>query len=239
MERKPIIGITSSYVKHTNHMEGVYVHHDYHRAVIEAGGIPVILPIAPPEVLDTYISMCDGFIFSGGEDVDPQFYNQDPHQKLGFFYTERDESELYLMKEVIKVDKPLLGICRGMQLLNVALGGTLVQDIPTQLKYAFQHVQTINRDKQSHDVFVNLHRKLYDILEQDEIRVNSLHHQALDKIADDLLVVAISSDEIVEAVEHKDARFVLGLQWHPESLAPNNMEAKKLFREFINKSSEK
>lgn len=233
MTKKPVIGITSSYVKHNNYMEGVYVHHDYHRAIIEVGGIPIILPIAPPEVLDQYVEMCDGFILSGGEDVDPQFYNEDPHPKLGFFYPERDESELYLTHEILKVDKPILGICRGMQLLNVALGGTLVQDISSQLKSPIQHTQIINRDKNSHKIEIKKDSKLHQTLEVEEIRVNSLHHQALDKVAEGLDVTACASDKVVEAVELKGSTFVIGVQWHPESLVPKSAIMRKLFKELI------
>lgn len=237
MERKPIIGITSSYVNHNYYMEGVYVHHDYHKAVIKAGGVPVILPIAPMDVMEEYIKQCDGFILSGGEDINPKFYNQGPHQNIGFFYTERDEFELALTKKILEQNKPLFAICRGMQLLNVALGGTLIQDIPSQTQSSFKHMQIIQRHKKSHSIIINKDsRLLKSIISQSHIEVNSLHHQAIDRLAEELFVAASSPDGLVEAVEHKSYKHLLAVQWHPESLAAENEEMLNLFRYFIDKS---
>lgn len=238
MTNKPIIGITSAYVKHNHYMEGVYVHHDYHKAVIEAGGIPLILPIAPSDVLDEYINLCDGFILSGGEDIDPRFYNESPHPKLGFFYTERDESEIYLTKRIIEKKKPVIAICRGFQLVNVVLGGTLYQDIPSQLSEPIQHVQTINRSKSSHTIDIDKNSKLYALLNESTIFVNSLHHQGIKKLANGLKAVATSPDGLIEAVELKDdtSPLFLGIQWHPESMSQRDDVMKSLFLELVHAS---
>lgn len=230
---KPIIGITSSYIKQGMYMEGTYVHHDYQKAIVEAGGVPIVLPVAPSDVLDRYVDMCDGFIFSGGEDVDPRFYNEDPHPKLGFFYTERDESELYLIKKVVEKKKPVFAICRGIQLLNVALGGTVIQDIPSQRKSAMQHSQTIQRDKTSHVVQINEDSKLHQLLNRETVMVNSLHHQAINQLAEGLITTATARDGMIEAVELEGNPFVMGIQWHPESMVRKDKTMMVLFEEFV------
>lgn len=234
MTRKPIIGITGAYVKHNPFMEGVYVHHDYHKTVAENGGIPIILPYIKPENALEMLSSCDGIILSGGEDVDPQFYGQDPHPQLGPTIPDRDLAEMAIVKYALENDIPILAICRGLQILNVALGGTLIQDIPSQVSEPIQHTQTVERKRDTHFVTISQDSKLFGILNSERIRVNSLHHQALDRIAPQLRPVALASDGIVEAVEYEgDTRFTVGVQWHPESMAATNPVMKRLFREFI------
>ncbi|WP_059173855.1 gamma-glutamyl-gamma-aminobutyrate hydrolase family protein [Bacillus sp. FJAT-27445] len=231
--RKPVIGITSAYVKHNEIMEGVYVHHDYHKVVAANGGIPIILPYIPEIALEM-LPLVDAIILSGGEDVDPDFYGQDPHPNLGPTILERDLAEIAIARYAIEHDIPLLGICRGSQIMNVALGGTLIQDIPSQFPESIQHGQKVARNKDSHWITVSPDSRLFQIFGSDRVRVNSIHHQALDKVADDLRVVARSADGIVEAVEYaKPSRFTVGVQWHPESLAPTDEAMNRLFKEFI------
>ncbi|CAG9607548.1 gamma-glutamyl-gamma-aminobutyrate hydrolase family protein [Pseudoneobacillus rhizosphaerae] len=238
MNKKPIIGITGAYIKRNEHMEGVYVHHDYHKSVAANGGIPVILPFINPEMTLETLPLCDGIILSGGEDVDPQFYGQDPHIHLGPTLPDRDLVEIEIVKYAIKNNIPILAVCRGVQILNVALGGTLIQDIPSQMKEPIQHSQTVERSRDTHWVNISTDSKLYQILDADRVRVNSLHHQALDKVSEDLRVVAMSSDGIVEAVEYiHSSTFTVGVQWHPESMASSNSSMNNLFIEFIKSSS--
>jgi putative glutamine amidotransferase len=238
MNKKPIIGITGAYIKRNEHMEGVYVHHDYHKSVAANGGIPVILPFINPEMTLETLPLCDGIILSGGEDVDPQFYGQDPHIHLGPTLPDRDLVEIEIVKYAIKNNIPILAVCRGVQILNVALGGTLIQDIPSQMKEPIQHSQTVERRRDTHWVNISTDSKLYQILDADRVRVNSLHHQALDKVSEDLRVVAMSSDGIVEAVEYiHSSTFTVGVQWHPESMASSNSRMNNLFIEFIKSSS--
>lgn len=238
MNKKPIIGITGAYVKRNEHMEGVYVHHDYHKTVAANGGIPVILPFINPEMTLETLPLCDGIILSGGEDVDPQFYGQDPHIHLSPTLPDRDLVEIEIVKYAIMHDIPILAICRGAQILNVALGGTLIQDIPSQMKEPFQHSQTAERRRDTHWVTISTDSKLYQMLGTDRVRVNSLHHQALDKVSNDLRVVAVASDGIVEAVEYiHSSTFTIGVQWHPESMANTNSMMNNLFKEFIKSSS--
>jgi putative glutamine amidotransferase len=236
--KKPVIGITGAYVKHNEHMEGVYVHHDYHRSVAVNGGLPIVLPFYSTELALETITLCDGIILSGGEDVDPQFYGQDPHPKLGATIPERDRVEIELAKYALAHNIPLLAICRGVQILNVALGGTLIQDIPSQVQNPFQHSQIVSRNRDTHWVNVVPDSKLYQILGEERVRVNSLHHQAIAKVADDLRVVAQAADGIIEAVEYiQPSRFTIGVQWHPESMTSTNNQMNQLFEEFIKNCS--
>jgi putative glutamine amidotransferase len=238
MNKKPIIGITSAYVKHNENMEGVYVHHDYHKTVAANGGTPIILPFINSEAALEMLTLCDGIILSGGEDVDPKFFNQDPHMNLGPTKPERDLAEMTIVKYALENNIPLLAICRGVQILNVALGGTLIQDIPTQVSNAMQHSQNIERSRDSHWVNISKDSNLFDILGSDRVRVNSLHHQSLGVIAEDLRVVAESSDGIIEAVEYAHpSTFTIGVQWHPESMASTNKNMNDLFVELIKSCS--
>ncbi|MFB5198470.1 gamma-glutamyl-gamma-aminobutyrate hydrolase family protein [Neobacillus sp. KR4-4] len=235
MNKKPVIGITGAYVKHNEYMEGVYVHHDYHKSVAANGGIPVILPYINPEMAIETIALCDGIILSGGEDVDPKLFGQDPHPHLGPTTPERDVAEIAMVKFALENNIPILAICRGVQILNVALGGTLIQDIPSQVKEPIQHNQKIDRSRETHWVTIATDSKLFEMVGSERVRVNSLHHQAIDKVANDLRVVAQSSDGIVEAVEYiHPTTFTIGVQWHPESMASTNHEMNNLFKDFIN-----
>jgi putative glutamine amidotransferase len=234
MSKKPVIGITGAYVNHNKFSEGLYVHHDYHKAVVSAGGLPIVIPYTNPELAIETLKLCDGVILSGGEDVDPQFYGQEPHPQIGPTIPERDLFEITIVKHVIENNIPLLAICRGVQILNVALGGTLIQDIPSQVEQCIKHAQIVERSRDSHGVTILEDSQLFQIFGTNKLRVNSLHHQALDVIADDLRVVAYSSDGIVEAVEYKQpSTFTVGVQWHPESMASTNPYMKSLFTEFI------
>lgn len=233
MKRAPIIGITSSFVRKTLNSEGVYVHHDYHRAILAAGGVPVILPPAPLHVIPSYLSMCDGFILSGGEDVHPMHYGQSPHEKLGPVFSERDEFELRLTASILEQKKPLLAICRGLQLINVALGGTLWQDIPTQAPSNILHSQSSHRSVPIHQVTLAGHSRLAKIIQETTLSVNSLHHQGIETLGKGLTAVGHSPDDLIEAVEMEGDVFVVGVQWHPESMVPESIEMRRLFSHFI------
>jgi putative glutamine amidotransferase len=238
MNRKPIIGITGAYVKHNEYMEGVYVHHDYHKSVAANGGIPIILPYISPGIALETLPLCDGIILSGGEDIDPNLFDQDPHFNLGPTTPERDLAEIAIVKYALENDIPLLAICRGMQILNVALGGTLIQDIPSQVNEPIQHAQKIDRYRDTHWVTISKDSRLFELVGSDRVRVNSLHHQAIGEAANDLRIVANSSDGIVEAVEYSHpTTFTVGIQWHPESMASTNPAMNNLFAEFIKSST--
>jgi putative glutamine amidotransferase len=230
---KPVIGITTSYGKHNEMMKGVYVHHDYHRTVAACGAVPILIPNASVDTALSALELLDGLIVSGGEDVNPQSYGQDPHPKLGPTFTLRDEIEMALIHAALGRGMPLLAICRGAQILNVALGGTLVQDIPSELPHAIQHTQQNPRGEDAHFVTIQSGSKLHTIFGETKVRVNSLHHQAIHQIAETLHSVAVASDGVIEAVEYANHPFALGIQWHPESMvAHGSAQMKHLFEAF-------
>ncbi|MEK5380054.1 gamma-glutamyl-gamma-aminobutyrate hydrolase family protein [Niallia sp. FSL W8-0635] len=231
---KPIIGITGAYVFKNKFMEGSYVHHDYHKSIAANDGLPIILPFVEEKLAIEMVDICDAIILSGGEDVDPIMFGEDPHQNIGDTILLRDKVELNIIKRAMETNKPILAICRGIQILNVALGGTLIQDIPSQVKEGMKHTQTVDRSWDTHFVTIKENSKLAEIIGETKTRVNSLHHQAIDSLAEELEVVATSKDGIIEAVEHKSYRnFLLGVQWHPESMAATNEKMNRIFAEFI------
>lgn len=235
---KPIIGITASYVKQNELSEGIYVHQDYDRAIIRAGGIPLVLPVANKMIIDEYLQICDGILFSGGEDIVPKFFGQSPSEALGTTYEERDEAEMYMLHQAMQHNKAIFGICRGIQLINVALGGTLIQDIPSELKTAVKHMQENPRPEASHDVRIDKGSLLFDILCEEQTEVNSLHHQSIDELGEGLKVTAYSvEDDLIEAVEHETYKRLLAVQWHPESLSYTYENMQRLFERFVESSA--
>lgn len=232
---KPVIGITSSVVDH-NGIPSVHVHDKYIRSVIEAGGIPLVIPIGPEDMSGVWVSKCDGIILSGGEDVDPYSYGADPEPGLRKTIRQRDTTELSLIENACREKKPILAICRGIAMLNAALGGTVIQDIETELKEPIKHYQTAARPNATHDISISEDSLLYEIVGSAKTQVNSMHHQALGKIAPSLKSVAHAPDGVVEAVEGIDRQqpMMLGVQWHPEEMAMENKIMLKIFKKFVN-----
>ncbi|MGE5405210.1 MAG: gamma-glutamyl-gamma-aminobutyrate hydrolase family protein [Candidatus Saccharibacteria bacterium] len=209
---QPLIGITGAFDQSE---EKYYLRSSYVAAVERAGGVPAVIPyVCTSEAVTAYVRSCDGFVFSGGGDIDPSFWLEEPQPGLGEVDPWRDLFEITLAREVLVSDKPALFICRGIQLLNVVLGGDVVQDICTNI----QHQQRAPRYHPSHDVLLEPQSRLFRLIHQPVVRVNSFHHQALGRIGDDLYIAARSRDGLVEAVEHTASRFVLGVQWHPEAM---------------------
>ncbi|OIJ22069.1 gamma-glutamyl-gamma-aminobutyrate hydrolase [Anaerobacillus alkalidiazotrophicus] len=234
-KNKPIIGITSSIENHNN-IPCVQLHEKYIRSVLHGGGIPIVIPIGPQELVEVYISMCDGIILSSGEDVDPQFFNENPILQLQKTNSKRDKFEIELIKKALNEKKPILAICRGITILNVALGGSVIQDIATVNPKAIKHFQLAERSEPTHDLHLDNNSWLYQIFKTSKIRVNSMHHQAIDVLASSLKKVATSPDGFIEAVEGVDeSHFVLGVQWHPEEMATVDPNMVQLFKDFISK----
>ncbi|MGV3467253.1 MAG: gamma-glutamyl-gamma-aminobutyrate hydrolase family protein [Heyndrickxia sp.] len=233
MMKKPVIGITSSSVKYAGH-ESSMLPITYCDAVIKAGGIPVIIAVAKKEMVAQWISVCDGIILSGGEDMDPYSYHEEPHPKLKKTILERDQFEIGLVQAATKQKVPILAICRGVHVLNVALGGTIMQDIESIVPNCVQHTQKASSKTPSHTVKINKNSLLSYILGSHDVRVNSFHHQAVDKVAPVLKVSGLASDGIVEAVEviQKEEGWMLGVQWHPEEME-TDYHMDTLFSEFI------
>ena len=237
MLKKPIIGISSSViVDNSGSFAGykrAYVNKDYVDAVIRAGGIPLIIPFSTDEeVIISQAQLIDGLILSGGHDIDPYNYGQEPSQKIGETFPERDTYEMILLEESKKRGIPILGICRGFQLINVAAGGTLYQDLSLIPGNILKHNQVSNPTLKTHKIEIKENSFISSIFGK-ETMVNSFHHQAVDKVADDFIVVARASDGVVEAIEHKTYKFLVAVQWHPEMLAVNCEKARVLFSKFV------
>jgi len=185
------------------------------------------------------VNRFDGFVLSGGGDVDPALYGGHLDATVHSIDPERDAFECALIPLVLQADKPLLAICRGAQILNVALGGSLYEDIPSALPAALRHdwYPNIPRDYLAHTVEIEPGSRLAEILGTRKLRTNSLHHQAIRQPAPGLEVVAYAEDGVIEAVELPGKRFAIGVQWHPECL-PNEPAMQRLFSEFVNVARE-
>ena len=212
---RPFIGITAGL--HAGDPELFSMRDDYVRAVQEAGGIPLVLAPGPPAHARDLMSRLDGLLLSGGPDLDPRLYGEPPHERVYGVRADRDGFELALCREALSRDTPLLAICRGHQVLNVATGGTLVQDIPSQLSGAVDHDPGGERWTAAHEVSILPGTRLRAILGRDRVAVNSLHHQAVRTPGEGVVVSASAADGVVEGIEMPSRRFVLGVQWHPEA----------------------
>ncbi len=230
---KPIIGITMSIEKDTS-----IINWRYTNAVLQAGGVPIGIPLGVEEDALQIIHQLDGLLLSGGGDLHPHTFGEEPHVNLGHVNSDRDRVELALAKEAIKRKMPIFAICRGHQVLNVALGGTLFQDIYSQNQNIYLHSQKAPRHEGTHFTSIKEESLLHKITGKDQLTVNSFHHQAIKRLATDLIVVSKASDGIIEAVEIDDYPFCLSVQWHPEDMAVegNDEDSKKMFTAFIEAS---
>jgi putative glutamine amidotransferase len=207
----------------------------YIRAVIKAGGLPVIIPetVSPAE-LEGLRRRLDGLLLTGGADVDPARFNGKPNPKVYGIDAQRDEVEINLARLAASTSWPFLGICRGIQVINVALGGTLYTDIADQLPEALKHDYDSDTERalEAHPVELETDSALARILGGDTVRVNSLHHQGIENMAAGLRSIGTAPDSLVEAVELPGHPFGLGVQWHPEAM-PDSLQMQALFRAFI------
>lgn len=232
---RPLIGITASINEQNRATTGM----NNVLSVSRAGGVPVVLPVVDDvDTIKVFVEEIDGLILTGGNDVDPFLYGEEPHKDLGTVNPERDFFEMELLRAVLTLDKPVLGLCRGSQVLNVVFGGTLYQDIYAQSDGPLlQHRQKAPRHYGIHGVTLEASSKLREIVGRDAIRVNSFHHQAVRRPGEGLLVNATASDGVVEGVESEKHSFVIGVQWHPEHMAPEGDDASdRLFRAFVSAS---
>jgi len=214
--RRPAVGITIGY---DHRRPGFHeLRREYVGSVEEGGGLPLILAPGKPADAPDLLDRLDALLLSGGSDIDPALYGRPPHAKLGRVIRERDEFELALCREALRRDLPILAICRGQQVLNVATGGTLLQDLPSDLGSMVEHDPKGQRWQVAHEVKVRAGTQLREILGRDIVPVNSFHHQAVDEVGEGVVVSArAAGDDVVEAIEMPGHRFVLGVQWHPES----------------------
>lgn len=236
----PVIGITVYHKKIPNHSATwLALPEHYVKAVEQAGGLPLLIPIGLSEGrLALLFNTLDGILLSGGGDVHPERYGALSSPMLIDIDEQRDQTELSLAEWSVEKGKPLLAICRGLQVLNVTLGGTLVQDIPSQLPKAIVHkLADPDGENLRHEVLIREGTRLRSLIGQPKIETNSFHHQAILEPADRLTIAATTEDDIIEAVEISDHPFVLGVQWHPESL-PAAPESQAIFKALIHAAVE-
>ena len=208
---------------------------DYVRSVETAGGLPLIFAPGRPQDAGEVLDHVGGLLLTGGADVDPRQYGETPHPKLGPTFDDRDAFELALCREALRRDMPTLAICRGHQLLNVATGGTLFQDIASQVEAAVVHDPDQERWERCHDVDLLPGTRLRDILGQERVAVNSFHHQAVKELGKGLVLSARGSDDgVIEGMEMPDRKFMIGVQWHPESFWDKQPGFQPLFRALVN-----
>lgn len=223
---RPLIGLTLSDTSNANLDFNKYI-----EAIQAAGGdIKVIPNNSTVNELDEFRRICDGILLSGGGDIDPLLYRQQRHPATHSINLKRDRLEFRLALLALDSDWPILGICRGHQMLNAALGGTLFQDIPTDYTSDIRHQEADLYP--AHSINIEISTKLHQILDQDSIQVNSRHHQAVQDLAPELRVTARSSDGLIEGIEHPGHRYFIGVQWHPENLQDHE-EHKRIFESFI------
>jgi putative glutamine amidotransferase len=236
----PLIGITadlsntSSDRNYSQSEPTFFLPRRYVSAVERAGAIALILPANDSRRgLRWYMNLLDGLVISGGNfDIHPHYYGEEPINQLGIIKPQRTEFELELATSALKRDLPVLGICGGAQAINVALGGSLYQDISTQVPDAAEHQQSARKTVGGHQVEVQDGTRLRKIIGRQSLEVNTTHHQAIKKLGRGLVVNAVAGDGVIEGIESTRHEFVLGLQWHPEVLAPRQMLQQRIFLAF-------
>ncbi len=243
---KPLIGITCNHHRLPQTapgpiLMGAVSADDYAQGVEAAGGVPVLIPFVDTEsVLQDIALRVDGLLLSGGDDVDPTVWGEEPVVGLGEVYPERDQLEYTLARACVAQGKPVFGICRGMQVINAAFGGTLYQDLAHQWHGRIQHSQRAPRNHLSHRVQLQPGSLVARLLEnKTELRVNSFHHQAVRKVAAGFTAAAWDDEGLIEAIESAEHEFVVGVQWHPENLWSSHDLFLNLFISFITACTER
>ena len=228
---KPIIGVMPLW---DDEKESLWMLPGYFDGIRHAGGIPIMLPLTDDEQdLEQLVEACEGFLFTGGHDVTPELYSETVLEGLVYSCRKRDDMEKQVLKLAIRKEKPVLGICRGIQFINVALGGTLYQDIPTQCPSPTDHHQTPPYDVPVHVVKIMDGSPLHKCLNKEQLSVNSYHHQAVKAVAPGLKIMAVAEDELVEGLYMPAHPFLWAVQWHPEFSWQKDENSRKIFRAFV------
>jgi len=247
MSTRPVIGITTQTLHAIDGIpaalpESWVMNQRYFLAATIVGGVPWMIPLLDDDedTLREIYDRLDGILIPGGVDMDPATFGEARHPKLGSVDPARDRVELQLTRWAIEDRKPILGLCRGIQVMNVALGGTLYQDLAAQVPEAIKHdyfpTAGFERDHLAHDVALVRGSRLAQVFETDRVAVNSMHHQGLKDLGEDLVPSALAPDGLVEAVEMAGPGFVMGVQWHPEVLESRDPRTRALFAAFIEAS---
>lgn len=228
---KPIIGVTPLWDEEKN---SYWMLPGYLEGLEEAGAVPIILPLtADGADIARLVDLCNGFLFTGGQDVDPQLYGETMKPFCGELCPARDAMEQKLLRRALEQDKPILGICRGIQFLNAALGGTLYQDLPTEHPSEIEHSMKPPYDQAAHTVRILPDTPLAALLQKQKLGVNSCHHQAIRSLAPSLVEMARSTDDLIEAVYLPGKTFVWAVQWHPEMSLYADEGSRKIFEAFV------
>lgn len=236
---KPIIGIVPNLITIDSGswigLKRVSLVDKYITAIELAGGLPIIIPFVDDiNNISNLLDLCNGILISGGNDIHPVFFNEHPHKDIGYVNSKVDQFQIELTKLALERKMNFLGVCKGLQILNVACGGNLYQDLSQIHKEGISHYQNCDYNEIWHKVKFNNNSILYNLFGS-EIWVNSYHHQAIKNLGENLKVTSTSSDGVIEAVEMVDEKFVVGVQFHPELMINGQYDMSKLFKEFINK----
>lgn len=230
---KPVIGVTTD----SEYKNGYYYQrlNEWNlKSISDNGGIPLMFQITnDDEIIEKYLEMVDGVFFTGGNDVNPQCYGEDPIKGIGNLDCVRDEFEIKLYHKAVKKNIPILGICRGTQVMNVAAGGKLYQDINIQVQKANSHSYSAFGAYEYHNVEIITDSRLYEILKVKEIKTNSYHHQSVKEVAKGYRPTAFAKDGIIECIESEELTFALGIQWHPEVMYDKLPVFADIFSAFI------
>ncbi len=239
MERNIVVGVSAA--RRDFDRSGFireYVNEHYSDSITRGGGVPIILPITDDEsMVSKYIDMIDYLVLSGGQDISPKLYNEEFLPEVEVPDLKRDSFDMLLIKYAIKKKIPILGICRGMQIINVYFGGTLYQDLRYNENIFLKHIQGLDSPSTPvHKIKLQKGSFLGDNF-GDELWVNSYHHQGIKELGEGLIISACSNDGLIEGIENKDGSFILGVQWHPEMMfsAGGNVEMEKLFKKLLKK----
>jgi len=218
-----------------------YLGRDYCEAVAAAGGLPIHIPLIPDEsYIKEVVGSLDGILLPGCDsDVDPAYYGEDPHPKLGTVVPEKDETDLLVLAEAERLNLPVLAICYGIQVLNVSRGGTLIQDIESQIENCLKHAQGRPLGRHSHQIRIDSNSALFELTDrQDAAKVNSHHHQAIRRVGKNLKEIAWANDGIIEGIQDiRPERFALGVQWHPELSWSTDDLSRAIFESFVERCS--
>ncbi|MDO5133068.1 MAG: gamma-glutamyl-gamma-aminobutyrate hydrolase family protein [Eubacteriales bacterium] len=229
---KPVIGVMPLW---DDEKDSIWMLPGYMDGILQAGGTPIIFPFSnDEEELAMLVGLCGGLLFTGGHDVDPQLYGEQKLEGLVTCCGKRDEMEKIVLELALQADKPVLGICRGIQFINAAMGGTLYQDLPLQHPSEIIHRQQPPFDAPAHEVNLTAGSPLCECLEARKISVNSYHHQAVRDPACGLEVMAVSPDGLIEALYAPDRKYLWAVQWHPEFSYRTDNNSRKIFQSFVN-----
>lgn len=240
----PVIGITPDIDNPSggplprNRTRLLLLQERYARAILDAGGLPFIIPIVHShEAIQEMLERLDGIVVSGGNfDIDPLLYGEQAIEALGELKPDRTQFELDLISRALDRNIPVLGVCGGAQAINVALGGTLYQDIASQIPAALEHQQGALKDRGGHAVTIHDGTLLRRIVGQDGLETNTTHHQSVKRLGAGLIVNATAKDGVIEGLESREHRFVLGVQWHPEFLTDKDLSQRKIFAALVSAS---